>query len=334
MNVLRNKYLSPPYTLPSRVSLGLLMLLAGTLGGCHYMDNQSSAKPAPSRDSSAGADPQSYQEVSYTLSDKRLSEITERQDKLLLQLSLMPETADTQDFERRATEIARDYQSFLADNPDNIIGYILYGKFLRNVGERELANVQFVLANRIDPNVAVVKQQIGNYLAEEGVYDLALPYVLAAIELDPQEARYHFQLGELLYTYGAQFVASGMFERDTLDTQMMDAFEKAMELDPANRDFQLRYAEAHYDIKSPDWQDVLVLWTDLRATAGSDEERDVIQMHRARALIKLNRSEEARTLLEDIERPALQQSKKELIELIQTELKDKQSRITISSSGS
>lgn len=249
-----------------------------------------------------------------TMTDRRLADIYEEQQALYAEIEADPTGRDEPEYERRLRAIGTEYESLLLDSPDYAYGYLMYGKFLRRTGNPRAANNAFLKANMLDPNFAVAKQQIGNFLAEEGEYGLALPYYLSAIELEPDEPLYRYQLGELLYSYRDFYVDSGKFDRPTIDQNMLDAFHAAVERAPDNREFRQRYAEAFFDVESPDWDEAMKQWNVLMGRSESDLQRELIQLQRARILIELKRPEEARLILNRVERPSLQEARTELQE--------------------
>ncbi len=287
--------------------LSLLLLASLLVGGCSFWPFDSTPEH-PTPPSTTTGSPQGE-----TVADRRLQRIIERQDAFIRELSTNPENFSMGEQERQANVILAEYQSFILDNPDYIYAYLLYGKMLRQLGDREAANLIFLQANRINPNLAVVKQQIGNYLAEEAQPELALPYFLAAVELEPNEAIYHYQLGELLHRFRDDFTAGGGYDRRTFDQEMLAAFRNAAQLDRNDQDLQRRYAETFFDLENPDWNQALQEWNRLLNTADSPLETDLIRLQKARVLIQLGRHDEARTQLIGIDRPALEEARQQLL---------------------
>lgn len=260
-----------------------------------------------SSDDEAGHEP--YRQ---TLSDARLADIVERQEELFAEMEVDSARRGELEYGRRLRAIATEYDSFLLDNPDYVYGYLLYGKFLRRAGENKRANDAFMRANMLDPNLAVAKQQIGNYLTEEGEYGLALPYYLAAIDLEPEVPVYRYELGELLSRYRSNFIASGKFDTATLDRNLLEAFHDASQMDPANRDTHIRYAEAFFEVDNPDWQDALNQWTILSKGITDPLQLDLVHLQQARVLIQMGRLDQARKILATVERPSLQEARQKL----------------------
>lgn len=246
-----------------------------------------------------------------TLADKRLAELKERAEVFLQQWG-GPARDASSEADRQATALVHAFELYLSDHPEDVHAYILYGKFLRAIGQRERANMVFLQANELDPQIAVVKQQIANYLAEEGDFALALAYLLAALELAPSEALYHYQLGELLHLYRQGFVAEELFTHKELDQQMLEAFRIAAQLAPTHKDLTHRYAQAQADVGDPDWGQALALWQELETKAGTPLEASWTRLNQARALIQLERYAEAESILDQLTEPALQTARKSL----------------------
>tara|TARA_B100001248_G_scaffold261923_1_gene254990 strand:- start:13998 stop:14834 length:837 start_codon:yes stop_codon:yes gene_type:complete len=247
-----------------------------------------------------------------SLADQRLVDIVERQNAIFEAIKTETGTP-TPDQERLLHELVQSYESFLSDNPNSAYGAILFGKLLRQLDNPEEAAHLFLQANKLDPNIAVVKQQLGNYLAEKGDYILALPYFLSAIELEPNVGLYHYQLGELLSQYKSCFVQDGAFQAGEIDEKIMHAFAEAVRLSPQERSFAFRHAEAYYDLDTSNWPEALKTWDSLYKNAMSTAEKDIINFQRARIFIELDDKPSARQALSQVSSPILEQSCQELL---------------------
>lgn len=222
-------------------------------------------------------------------------------------------TVGEDEFVRRAASIASQYDRLVAGHPDNVTLLVLYGKFLRTIGSNKDAQIMFTRANSLDGSIAVVKQQIGNYLAEQGQYAQALALYMTAIELEPETAAYHFGVGQLLYAYREAFVEDGAFTREGIDNEMLKAFAEAARLEPGNRDFRFRLGEAYYDVQAPDWQAALAIWQGMGDLDLTDTERDAVRLHTARVLIEMGRKGEAAEYLAQPVAPALEATRQKLM---------------------
>lgn len=253
-----------------------------------------------------------------SLFEQRLGQVVEKEKALLAELERRQANGEElreSDVRPRFEEIGNLYAGILVDNPDEVMPLILYGKLLRRLGERENAQALFMRANSLDPSLAVVKQQLGNYYAEEERPGVALALYLEAIALAPEEAVYYYGLGELLFTFREDFLAEPeAFTRRSLDSQMLEAFRQAVNLAPENHDFQMRYGEAFLDLEQPDWLSALAHWENFQQRARPGAEADAVRLHRARALLALGRTIEAQAQARAVKTEALLATRDRILE--------------------
>ena len=253
---------------------------------------------------------------SSDLASNRLLAIAEKESKIYQKIAEDPEFYSDDDLDRRINELVQSYRTYLLDQPDDVSAYILYGKLLRRVEENEQAFLAFLKADELDPEIAVIKQQIGNHLAEEGKGKAALTFYLRAVDLEPETAVYHFALGQLIYDFREEFIKESIFTLDALEREMLKAFRSAAALEPDNFDYQMRLGEAYYDLTSPDWKSALIHWNKLSKVATTTLQTEILSLHRARVLGQLGRAEEANKQLAKVINPALQNSKQQVLEEI------------------
>lgn len=220
---------------------------------------------------------------------------------------------DQDTLRQKVQELVFDYEGYLRDYPDVAAGYASYGMLLSKMDMRRQAMNMFLKANKLDADLPLVKNQIGNYLAEEGRVIEAANYFTAAIRLSPEEPLYHYQLGMLLTEGAEDFVKSGQWTADAVNKMMFEAFKKAAELAPNRIEFSYRFCEAYYDLASPLWDEALEAWANLESRVGSDLERETCRLHRANILLKQERIVEARKLLASISASELSSQKEKLI---------------------
>jgi len=158
-----------------------------------------------------------------------------------------------------------------------------------------------------------VKNQLGNYLAEEGKPLEALNYYLSAVKLAPKEPLYHYQIGTLITEARDDFLKSGEWTRAVLDKSMLEAFEQAMVLSPGNIPYAYRYCESFYDVEQPDWEEALTNWRALEQKSPTAIAKQTIRLHEANILIKQGKPVEARALLLTVSEGALRAQKQKLV---------------------
>jgi tetratricopeptide (TPR) repeat protein len=250
---------------------------------------------------------------SETLAERTLRQIVERQRSLLAEASKQGDKLDEEGLRAQLQAVSHDYERLLQDNPKFAAAYAAYGYLLGKIGMRKESIAMLLKANQFDPDIPLVKNQIGNYLAEEGKPLEAAPYYLAAIKLEPNEPLYHYQLGTLLTVARDDFLKSGEWSRAALDKAMHHAFQRAAELSPDRFEFAYRYAESFYDLDTPDWDGALKAWAALEDKAPTAVERQTMRLHAANVLIKIGKVDHARALIETVDEPSLQAQRQKLI---------------------
>ncbi len=244
---------------------------------------------------------------------KELQSIILRQKKLLAEAAKDNPRFDESQFKTSVQELVFDYESYLKKHPEIAAGYAAYGFLLSKIDMRRQSIAMLMKANKMDPNQALVKNQIGNYLAEDGKPVEAANYYIAASKLEPTEPLYHYQLGTLLHEAQAEFLKSGEWSRASLDRTVLAAFKRASELAPDRIEFAYRYAEAYYDLETPAWDTALKLWNELEQNSKTGVDQEICRLHRANILLKTNKINEARELLASVSDSTLAKQKEKLI---------------------
>lgn len=249
-----------------------------------------------------------------TLSSQILGRIIDKQTRFF-EKSSDTDNHSSSELTRKAQEIVSDYEVYLGENPKDTNALILYGKFLRKVGQEQHAVDYFLEADSVNPKLAVVKQQLGNYLIEEGRPVDAFPFLIMTIELAPSQPDYHFHLGSFLFLFEEELVREKIISKDRAGSFMHKSFEQAAKLSPANFDYQLRYAQSFFDYPDSSKQHALHVWNKLvqKFPKRSNTEKDYFKLSKARILLDLNRKSDALTLLKSVSSSALESAKKSLI---------------------
>jgi tetratricopeptide (TPR) repeat protein len=248
-----------------------------------------------------------------SFAERQLKLIAERQREIFATAEKQGEKLDEGSLQQQLQSVMHDYERLLRGNPNFAAAYAAYGYFLTKVDMRKEATAMLLKANQLDPDIALVKNQLGNVLAEDGKPLQAAPYYIAAIKIEPNEPLYHYQLGTLLVEARDEFLKSGDWTRAAIDTAVHNAFKRAAELAPGRFEFAYRYAESFYDLEKPDWDLALKTWSALEEKAETPIERQTMRLHAANILIKVGRTDHARALLETVDEPKLEAQKKRLL---------------------
>jgi len=250
------------------------------------------------------------------MADRSLAQLVERQKELLADAAKDNPNFDQNNFQMQMEQVCRGYEELLRANPKMAKGYAAYGYLLSKLDEKKQSITMLLKANQLDPDQPLVKNQIGNYLAEDGKPLDALPYFMSAIKLAPKEPLYHYQLGTLLSEARDDFLKSGEWKKDAIDHAIHEAFRRAAELAPDRIEFTYRYAESFYDLEVPDWEGALKAWHTLEAKAPTAIERETMRLHIANCLYRYGEVEHAREVLATVQAPELQKQKEKLLAVL------------------
>jgi tetratricopeptide (TPR) repeat protein len=257
------------------------------------------------------------QSTSTVPKQSELQAIVQRHEKLLFQYSEDPEKYERKNINQRIENIANAYASFNQNNPKDVFGYVLHGKFLREIGRHTQAYKVFQQAYDLDPNLAIVNQQLGNHNAENGRFREAYQHYSKAVKLDPSVAEYHYQLGDHLINFSKPILSEDVLSAESFDRIVETSLAEAVRLDPENRSYQKLQALSYHYLNKPQWSNALEAWTKLLKPGISEDETQGIQLQRAKALHELGRAPEARLLLSEVTRPAHSVQKQSLLAVIE-----------------
>ena len=249
-----------------------------------------------------------------TMAEKTLKEIVARQRDIMAKADKEGDQLDVARLRGELQAVINSYDVLIQKNPEFAPAYVTYGMLLGQVGMTREAVGILLKANKLEPNIPLVKNEIGRHLAEDGKLVEALPWIMAAIDLEPKEPLYHYHLGKLLTEGRDDFIKTGQFTRPALDKAMLEAFLRAAELAPANFAYAYRSAEAYYDLETPKWDEALALWRKLDAGVATPLEHQTLRLHQANVLLKQGKPAEARALADTVTEIALAKQKQTLLD--------------------
>jgi len=251
--------------------------------------------------------------VSETATERTLKGLVERQKILLAEAARTDDKLDMGSVKVQLTQLTHEYQLLLLNSPDFAEAYASYGYLLSKLGQDSEAMKQLLKADALDPNIALVKNQLGNSLAENGKPLEAINYFQAAEQLAPDEPLYHYQIGLLLYEGREDFLSKGGFTKDQLEAQSHEEFGRASQLAPNEIAYAYRYAESFYDLSHPDWDEAFHAWSALESKAGSNLERQTMLLQEANVRLKQGRFDDTRAIMDQVTDPTLGKQKQKLV---------------------
>lgn len=246
--------------------------------------------------------------------EEALVVLATRQKELLKAASSKASQAEMEDLRQPLQDLCYAYEDFLKKYPTFALGFVSYAMLLDNpvIDERRRSTALLLKANQLDPDLPLVKNQLGNHVAEQGQPLEALNYFLAAVRLAPKEPLYHYQLGTLLAEARDDFLKSGEWTAAKIDEAMQKAFLQASLLTPGEWRYAYRYGLSFYDVANPDWQTALKFWEKFEGELKPGIEQQTCRLHGARALLKLGRRDEALAMLSTVTEPVLAREKGKL----------------------
>ena len=249
-----------------------------------------------------------------TMAEKTLKEVVARQRDIMARAEKEGDNLDLARLRGELQNVIHSYDILIQKNPDFAPAYVAYGLLLGQVGMTREAVGILLKANKLDAEIPIVKNEMARFLAEDGKVVEALPWLTAAITLEPKEPLYHYHLGKLLTEGRDEFIKTGQFTRAALDKAMIEAFARAAELAPDNIGYAYRSAEAYYDLEIPQWDAALAVWSALEIRAQPGIEQQTIRLQATNVLLKLNRRDHARAMLITVTEPVLQKQKQTLLD--------------------
>lgn len=250
--------------------------------------------------------------------ENRLKQLVERERQLFADAEKAGPDLDVENLHSQVQQLCNDYDALLRRHPDFVPAYVTYALLLGKVDMRKESTVLLLRANQLDKSLPIVKNQLGNYLAEEGRPLEAVNYYLAAIDLEPKEPLYHYQLGTLLTEARDDFLKSGNWTRSSLDQTMHEAFAQAMALAPDDWRYAYRYGLSFYDLELAEWEAALQFWKDFEKKLAPGVEQETCRLHQAKVLVAQRHFDDARAVLKTVNEPVLSSQK----EKVETELRE------------
>lgn len=211
--------------------------------------------------------------------------------------------------------VKKGYQSFLKENPHHVKAMIAYGSFLCDIQEEEEGVKWWLKAQDLDPKNAAVRNNLANHYSHDGDPKRAIEEYEAAIQIQPSEPTYYFNMGNVMYLFRKETAESKNWTEDEVFEHSLDSLRRARDLEPANYDYAYAYAETFYGVKTPNWQRALDAWDYCLKLNITPLQRDQIYTHLARINIRLGKIKKARDYLDQVKSEQWQDLRQRLNEI-------------------
>jgi tetratricopeptide (TPR) repeat protein len=241
--------------------------------------------------------------------DRRFRFLQSRDEELRTQLdNLNSDSPPAVEMRLRARQhrLGTQYRHFLNDHPRHARAMVAYGSIIYYRGHEEEAVGWWEKAIAIDPREADAYNNIANHYGYEGRPADALKLYDKAIELAPTEPIFRFNWATTCVMFRKDSREVYDWTTEEIFQHSLEQFRKARDLAPQNFEFSNAYAETFYLMKAPDWQEMYAAWKYCLSQPLQAHELQYVYGHLARACIRLERVEEARTWLMKMDAPGFQ----------------------------
>ncbi len=237
--------------------------------------------------------------------------------------------------EKRFEPVKKAYEDFLQRNPKHARARLAYGSFLNDIHGEDEALLQWEKAREADPNNPAAWNNLANYHGHNGPVAKSFAYYAKAIELDPTESTYYFNLATTVYLFRRDATNFYKISEQQVFEKAMALYRKALELDPGNFVLATDYAQSYYGfspkltgveeqdrkIKQKHFDDAMAAWNDAFNLAGDDIERQGVLIHYARLQINADRFEEARKNLNAVTNDMFKTTRQNLLKKLESRSK-------------
>ncbi len=208
--------------------------------------------------------------------------------------------ADATERDRRLEEL---YRQLVAQYPDQPTVRKAAGDHFWRSGDAATAVAEWQAAQALDPSDAETASALGSARLRDGQTREAREQFQRAVDARPGNARYHFDLANVLFLFRHDLAGSPPLpDEPTVLREALAQFRRASELAPEDGGIARAYAETFYGVPQPDWAEALAAWKHvLTLTADAP---DFANGHLARVSLRLGLPEQAETYLDLIHDPA------------------------------
>ncbi len=169
-------------------------------------------------------------------------------------------------------------------------------------GQTAGAVTEWEAVQTLDPSDAETASALGGARLREGLPRAACEQFRRAVAARPEVARYHFELGNVLYLFRHQLTGlPDLPDEPATIRKALVELRSARDHASGNIEYARGYAETFYGVPDPDWQEARDAWEHVRAL--SADAPDFALGHLARISLKLGQPDEARKYLEMIHDP-------------------------------
>jgi tetratricopeptide (TPR) repeat protein len=204
------------------------------------------------------------------------------------------EKALNERIQQRIKPVREAYAKFIEKYPRHAEVRLAYGSFLMEIGEEEEAEKQMEKSRELDPKNPAAWNNLANHYGHRGPVKKAFEYYAKAMELEPKEPVYPWNLATTTYLFRHDAKEFYNINEQQVFDRALKLYEQAQKLDPTNIVLAVDLAQTYYGIKPMRTNEALLAWTNALNLAKSSLEQQGIFLHLARVELNTGRFDEAR----------------------------------------
>ncbi|MCC6154606.1 MAG: tetratricopeptide repeat protein [Candidatus Hydrogenedentes bacterium] len=204
----------------------------------------------------------------------------------------------------RIERVDKAYKVLLERYPKNARALNYYGEFVTDYRGDEMNGVRYwkeSIAN--DPKLALPYNNLGINYAHSGQYAFAIENYNKAIELEPDNPDFKFNLAQLYLAYTPSIAQELKWDEAKVYKEGMKLSKAAAELKPHDFKLQQDYATNFYVAERVkvklDWAEAAAAWQRARGSASTNEELFFSWLNEARAWINKPDKSKAEACLQE-----------------------------------
>lgn len=226
---------------------------------------------------------------------KQQQAISQRLDDFRLEYTALLKAKKTdeaavllQQLETDITSMENAYRGFLSAHANHARGMTSFGNFLEDVGKSDEACTWWSKSVTLSGKDPDLLNNLANYYGHNGEAGRAIRLYEDAIGMNPTEAVYHFNLGNMYYLFRNEAGQIHGWDLDQIFREALDQFRIARDLEPNNFEYATAYAETFYGVnflkQRIAWEEALKAWEYCLSMKLDSGQKDYVKVH----LVRLN----------------------------------------------
>jgi len=221
---------------------------------------------------------------------------------------------------QRFETVEQAYLDFLRRHPDHTRARLAYGSMLSDFGRHDEAVAQWEKARELEPSNPATWNNLADHFSHYGPARKCLEYFAKAVELNPKEPLYRYNLATAVVVFRADArELYGLEDDQAVLRKAVALYRDARAVAPNDFKTATDLAQVYYYLTPAPANDEkdraratdalvregLKAWDDARRLAPTDLDREGVALHMARFCGLHGRYDQGRKLLEEVTHPGL-----------------------------